>query len=111
MSPKFYSATITLTDKERAYVNKLLENEPKSEDDCFGEDETWTKTVTFSDGNQADIKICGVQFREGESNLPYTEAVLFDPNGYQLVCTEPSDDIMGEWELEYSGVKYKILIR
>lgn len=86
-------------------INKLLETEPEDEEECFGEDETWYYTAGFGNGIEADIKICGVQYEEGESNLPWTEGVLFE-DGYEICCTEPSDGLFGEWEFEADGNTY-----
>ncbi len=82
--------------------NKLLSTEPKTESDCLGEDETIIKTVDFENEFEMDIKICGVKFKDGESNLPWAEAVLFK-DGNEVECTEPSDAFDGEWVIEYNG--------
>ena len=55
-----------------------------------------------------DIKCCGVQYMEGESNLAWTEAVLFC-NSDQIACTDPMDEFEGDWELEDGdGSKYLV---
>ena len=68
-------------------------------------DETITYTADFGNGIEADIKvvIC-------EDDKPYTEGVLFK-NGNEVACTEPSDDILGEWWFEYNGEKYVVNVK
>lgn len=92
------------------YIDCLLaRTEPRCEDDCFGEDETITHTAIFGNGIEMDIKICGVQFIEGECNTPFTEAILFK-DGYEVACSEPSEGLDGEWELEYNDVLYQVIV-
>lgn len=78
-------------------------------DDWFGEDETITYTAVFRDGMEMDIKICKVEFIDGECNTPYTEAVLFK-DGYEVACSTPSEGLEGEWELEYNDVLYQVIV-
>lgn len=80
-------------------IEKLCNEEPKTESDCFGEDETMSYTVDFGNGYEMDIKVCGVQYEEGGNNTAWTEAVLF-LYGSEIACSDPSDGISGEWELE-----------
>ena len=49
-----------------------------------------------------DIKCCGVEYREGESNTAWTEAVLF-LNGSQVGFTDPSNEFFTEWILDDIG--------
>lgn len=71
--------------------------------DRFDEDDTHTETVSFEDGYEMDIKVCGVQYEgEGGSNAAWSEAVLFK-DGCEVACTDPGDDLLGEWELEHDG--------
>lgn len=94
-------------EKNRAeWICGLLTNEPKDESECFGEDESFTVTATFDNGVKMDIKLCGVQYEEGGSNTPWTQAVLIAPNGSQLAFTDPSDSFFGPWELEHDNVTY-----
>ena len=73
--------------------------------DEMGEDDTITVTVKFDNGYEADIKCCGTQ-----DDVAWTEAVLFDGKGSQLAYTEPSDDFLGEWILEYEGDEYRVYL-
>lgn len=103
-------AIIYVTQEEADAINRWLAEEPVSEDTCLGEDEAITRTAAFGDGIEMDIKCCGVQYREGESNLAWTEAVLFD-HGHEAGCTEPSDEFLGEWRIEYRGTEYVAEVR
>ena len=87
-------------------IHFLLKHEPKDENENFGIDETISKSVTFDDGCVMDIKCCGVEYEEGTTNLPWTEAVLFNDKGGEICCSEVSDDFFGDWELEANGNKY-----
>lgn len=103
-----FEKTLIISKLEAAIINRYLTEEPRSESECLGEDSTITKTVKFDNGIQMDIKCCGVQFIEGESNLAWTEAVLFDKNGTQLCFTEPADEFLGEWICEDDGDEYVV---
>lgn len=100
-----YEKTLLIALSMADIIARYLTVEPKDESECFGEDSVITNTVVFDNGVQMDIKCCGVQYVEGESNLAWTEAVLFE-NGAQLCFTEPSDEYLGEWEIEYDGDEY-----
>lgn len=101
-----YETRIVVDSKTADKINWALNVEPDEESVCMGEDETVIKTATFSNGFQMDIKCCGVQYKEGESNLVWAEAVLFDGHGKELCFTEPAEDFFKTWELEYSGDIY-----
>ena len=93
-------------DKER--INRYLTVEPADRESCQGEDETITVTARFENGFQCDVKCCGVQYREGESNLSWTEAVLFDKKGAEVACSEPDSRFFKTWEIEHEGDLYKV---
>ena len=98
MSEKSYYATLSLTANALASIHTLLHTEATCESDCFGEDEKISFTVRFPDNVEMDLEICGVQYQEGESNLPWIQAVLF-LGGSQLAFTEPGEEFEGEWIL------------
>lgn len=104
-----YTNTITISEKRAKAINKILTVEPLDVDGCFGEDFTITNTAVFPNGIEVDVKCCGVQYREGESNLGWTEAVLFK-DGAEVCHTEPSDSYLGKWELEYNGDTYVVTV-
>ena len=87
-------------------ITDLLAEQPKCEDECFTE--TITYTAKFDDEYEVDVKLCGVDYIDGEDNRPYTEAVLFKNNA-QVCCTEPYDEFFGEWgagELETDDMMF-----
>ena len=98
---------ITLDQKELDFINELLSMTGDEIYEKYGlkRDETIVHTVVFSDGMQADIKlvICDEE--------PYTEAVLFDKNGFQKAYTDPEDEYTGDWELEYDDVNYVVTVK
>lgn len=100
---------IVLDQEELDFINQLLSMTGDEIYDKYGlkRDETIVNTAVFPDGMQADIKlvIC-----DGE-NKPYTEAVLFDKNGFQKAYTDPEDEYTGDWELEYDDVNYVVAVK
>lgn len=103
---KTITKRVILTYKDTEYLDYILNTEPSCDEECFGEDSTFRVTIPFPNGVEMDIKCCGVQFEEdGISNLPWTEAVLFQ-NGAECECTEPCEDFFDEWEFELDGVRY-----
>lgn len=98
MANNIYKATIEISKKEIKKINRYLDN-PTKKKNCLDEDETITYTAKFPNGYSMDIKCCGVEFDEDSDNSAWTEAVLFDSNGKQVTCSEPSDEFEGEWEL------------
>lgn len=105
-----YEKTIKITTKMTELINKHLHEEPTCAEECLGEDIAIVNTVSFENGFEMDIKCCGVQYDEAsESNTAWTEAVLFQ-NGRELCCSEPSDEYVGEWSLEYEGDEYIVVV-
>ena len=105
-----YTKELLLPKETLDRYNEILTTEPEDESECFGENETITETVKFENGYEMDIKICGVQFKEGESNLPWAEAVLFH-NGNEVTFTEPSEDFKGEWWCKDDGNTFTVLVK
>lgn len=101
-------AEIVLEQEKMDFINQLLSMTGDEIYDKYGlkRDEVIVNTAVFPDGMQADIKlvIC-----DGEDK-PYTEAVLFDKNGFQKAYTDPEDEYTGDWELEYDDVKYIVTV-
>ena len=100
-----YKRELKINKTEADVINHYLTDVPEDWQDCLGEDDTISYSVNFGNGMEMDIKCCGVQYEEGCSNLAWTEAVLFE-NGSEVCFTEPSDEYIGEWELEHKGNKY-----
>lgn len=98
-----YSATLAIPKAVAEQINGYLN--ATCEDEYQDEDCPIIYTVQFLDGRQMDIKCCGCQ---NESS--WTEAVLFDANGNQLCYTEPDEEYVGIWTLEYDGIDYTALV-
>lgn len=100
-------AEITLDQKELDFINELLSMAGDEIYEKYGlkRDETIVHTVVFSDGMQADIKLV-ICYED-----PYTEAVLFDKNGFQKAYTDPKYEYTGDWELEYDDVNYVVTVK
>lgn len=98
---------VVLEQEELDFINQLLSMTGDEIYEKYGlkRDETIVYTAVFPDGMQADIKlvICDEE--------PYTEAVLFDKNGFQKAYTDPEDEYTGDWELEYDDVNYVVTVK
>ena len=104
---RVYEANVEYNgDKER--INRYLAVEPSDMENGQSEDETISVTARFANGFECDVKCCGVQYREGESNLSWTEAVLFDKKGAEVACSEPDSRFFKTWEIEHEGDLYKV---
>lgn len=104
-----HKATIKLPKRISDQIDYAIEHVPTCAEECMGEDETFSCTANFPNGMAVDVKVCGVQYREGEDNRPWTEAVLFR-NGSEVCCTEPGENFFGEWALEDNENKYIVSI-
>ena len=102
---KTHRSTIMVSEKTAIHIEYMLKHVPFSAKDCMGEDETLTFTAGFQDRMSVDVKVCGVKYREGEDNQPWTEAVLFR-NNCEVCCTEPRETVFGEWVLEDDDDEY-----
>lgn len=93
-----YRVSLKITKEEARRLDAWLENDAHQD-----EDNVFSRTAVFPDGRQMDIKCCGVQDSEQSS---WAEAVLFEPNGQEICCTEPAFEYTGTWELTAKGVRY-----
>ena len=59
-----------------------------------GDGSSLSKTAKFSNGFEMDIRCCG-----GKDDS-WTEAILYDNTGKEVVVTEPCDGFTGCWELK-----------
>ena len=105
-----YERIVWLSPCEAKKIRKYMAEEPSSEDDCFGLDETISHTAQFDNGVEVDIKCCGVQYQKGESNRAWAEAVLFN-NGCEVECTEPCDEYLGTWNFTFDGDEYVVYVK
>lgn len=104
-----FERVITINKTEAATINNYLTVEPEGWSDCLGEDETISYSAEFPNDVEIEVKCCGVDYKEGESNLAWTEAVLF-VNGCEEECTDPDDEYLGEWSFEYEGNTYTVYV-
>ena len=95
-----YKKELFISKEDVNRINHYLHNEPTDETECLGEDVTIVYTAVFDNGIEMDIKCCGVQYQEGESNTAWTEAVLFK-DGNEVAHTEPDEDICAEPTCEF----------
>ena len=102
------NATVEIPESRIKEIDRYLNVEPASADDCLSEDETIIYTAHFTDGYEMDIKCCGVQFHDGpnETNTAWCEAVLFNPNGCEVANEIGDDTLLGDWTLEDDGTVY-----
>ena len=107
---KTYDRILVIEHQKAERIRYLLEHEPKTEKECMPEDEVITYTADFGNGFEMDVKICGVQYQEGQDNLPWTEAVLFY-EGEEIACSEPSENFFGVWGLQIAdGKLFRVFI-
>ena len=88
----FFSRLLKLTNNEIYAIYGLKRNESFSE------------TAVFDDGTKIQIRLV-IQ----EKTTPYAEAVMFRNNS-EVCCTDPEDEFMGEWSIEYGDNKYVVKI-
>lgn len=105
-----YKKTIQISKAKADHINKLLNEQPQSAAECFGENEIHSEEISFSDGMRMCIDVCGVQYEEGGDNTAWTQAVLYNTDGAELTFTEPGFDYLGEWTLSYEGNNYTVVI-
>lgn len=99
-----YQTVLYISAAALELINKFLAAE--TEDEYQGEDNTIIYTVRFPDGKEMDVKCCGCQ-----DDPSWTEAVLFDDQGYQIAYTDVGEVFDGQWELEADGVRYIVDVR
>ena len=61
-----------------------------------------TLTARFSNGFEADIKMCS-----GQTNC-FIDPVLFDKEGHEILCLECVEDVLGEYDFEYEDKIYRV---
>ena len=94
-----YITKIKINQKFADFANKCLQQQILCEEDTFSE------TAVFPNGCQMDIKICGT-----DEEPAWTEAVLFNKEGYELCCSDVSDEFIGEWHLVYENNSYTVIV-
>tara|TARA_B100001123_G_scaffold360949_1_gene417260 strand:- start:130 stop:429 length:300 start_codon:yes stop_codon:yes gene_type:complete len=61
-----------------------------------------TYTASFSDGVEADVKVC-------EGNPPFVDAVLYE-DGCEVQIREVSDELLGKYQFFYNGKVYTVIL-
>lgn len=102
LSPAFVKH-LRISKREAELIDGYLQ--AKIEGQFQNESHTISHTVKFPDGKQMDIKCCGAR-----EECSWTEAVLFNENGFELCCSEVSNQYDGVWELEYNGRRYVAIV-
>ena len=102
-----FERTVTISKSLLDKINRVLTVEPEDENVCFGEDELISVAAIFDNCIEIAVQCCGVQYKEGESNLAWTQAVMYD-HGSEVRCTEPCEDFDGEWMFDYDGNIYVV---
>ena len=81
---------------------KNLTDEQREELEVKEDDVALSETTTFSDGTQAELKVCS-----GQTNY-WAEVVWFNKDGEEIECSQPSfDGIDGLWECNRDS-KYNV---
>lgn len=81
--------TVYISEPYAERIEKHLRGE-----EAQGDGSSLSKTAKFSDGFEMDIRCCG-----GKDDS-WTEAILYDNTGKEVVATEPCDGFTGCWELK-----------
>lgn len=108
-----YEKFLYIGKREAAEIQKALNwKEGDSSDFRLGEEDTIINTVGFDNGFDMDIKCCGVKYLENEDNSAWTQAILYDTNGYEVGCSEVEAEYFGTWELDDGdGNIYRVFVR
>ncbi len=94
-----YTERITISKDELKDIKRLLRR--KTEDKNVG-DVPYTYTVRFSNGMEADIKVCN-------GNSPYVDAVLFK-DGSEVSVLDVSENILGLYDFKYKNDTYLVIV-
>lgn len=98
-----FGSKIIVPADDAVFIKKALSEVPSDFEHCFREARAYT--AVFEDGIEMEVKLCSVDYEEGEPNRPYTEAVLFD-HGHEVNCAEPDDVFFKEWVIRYNDKTY-----
>lgn len=107
---KSYAKSVYVPKKEVERLNRLLDvvydKEDMEREEVEPDSTLFIETARFDDGYEMDVKVCS-----GQTNI-WSEAVLFDPDGNEVCCTEPMyDNIDGEWSLESDDAEYTVVVK
>ena len=105
----FYTDEIIISPIDAEQIENYLTYEPENKDECQSENEPIIYTAKFDNGFQMDIQCCGVKYDPtADSNLSWTQAILYDEQGREVYRTEPDDVFFCKWEIEYGDDVYEV---
>ena len=106
----FDKILVTIPKEYENIVDKYFSDSYEIKEGEFGEDDKISFSAEFRDGNNMYIDMCGVQYEEGHDNKPYAQATLNDEKGRELAFTEPAEQLLGDWCIEYNDFEYKVVV-
>lgn len=103
-----YQSVIYIDKEEAEKVQQILDTKGGSDD--YGKDDVIAVfTAVFSNGCEADIKVCNT--RETDS-APYVDPVLFDQDGSELCVIEVNDTLLGDYHfIDYDDNCYLVCVK
>lgn len=99
-------ATVEIPESRLKEIDHYLTDEPASPDDGLSTDDIIVYTARFADGYEMDIQCCGVQFQSDSDNTAYSEARLFDSDGYEVAYDMGDCTLRGDWTLKHFDRTY-----
>jgi hypothetical protein len=96
---KSQTETIEIPKKELDVLNKMLESQEEIRDEP---DVIETYTARFTDGYEADIKVCN-------GDGPYVDAVLF-LDGSEVCVLEASDQVDGIYQFHHMNRSFCVIV-
>lgn len=111
-----YTQYIMVRSEELGDINDILSGTLKH--DIADAETMWSATAKFPDKCEADIKVVssgrtdpGYGEDVEDSELPYVDAVLFDPSGREISVLEPSfERVDGEYEFYVDDTIYRVVV-
>ena len=106
-----YNSAVGVKRQQYIGIQKYLNNEPASSEECLGPDESFVfKTVTWADGKYMLLQVVGKPYTPGESNTASVVAHLMSHDGQVLATAQPKGhsekEFMGSWDVEYDDTIY-----
>ena len=108
-----YENTLWLTEEEIEMLGSVNSRYDNEDTQPMGEDDSMSWDIKFANGIKMVIRLCGVKFEKGTDNAPYTECILEDADGKQLVMSESNEfGVEDLWELyDNDGNVYAVRIQ
>lgn len=76
--------------------------------DCGRGEAIFDEEVVFEDGRRVAIQV--IASENPEEEMCWTQGVLFSPEGNELACTDVGEAFIGEFELDYDGDQYEVIV-